>query len=1666
MDSNSKPWKALLAIAIVVLLSSSVLPFPAFGASRQISDLSVNSVGPMTPGGYHQAGNYAVYANISNMGATDASVDATLTIFTNAFVIAFTNTASAIVPAGGSADVTFASWSATDGEYYANVSLPQDMVLTNNFINFSFTIYTPTATNDIGVSAPSATTLPAEATNITVGLTNLGTSAASGFNVSLSAFISDSPVIIEDSGIPNAVNWSFEDLTNRSSNWKKFTTTAHSGASSYASKSTTTSYGNNIEDTFVSPTIDLSGTTNPKLTFWQNYSTEGGHDGGYVQVRNAVGDWVNIVPTGGYTSTSGTSNRVTPDGTPVFGNSSGGWVQAEFSLAAFVGLSIAFRFFFTSDDAGTTGYFGWFIDDINVSDGENVLLFDDAEGETLFTPCYIPTGNFWHIEQNAYTPSPAWVCSDSTGNYRNFTEQSLLSPVLNMSSYTTANLSFDHRCDVLTGDHGSVQISSNGGASWVEALNVTDVTSWTHVSIDLMPYISSNVRIRFKFHSSGSSVSYGWLIDNIRVNGTRFQMLSQQNLTYAGTLDAGNVGAIVFSYVPPFEETIQFSAQAYLAGDENAANDVVNFYITFATRKDFAITRLTLPHPSYPCAVLIDFAYGHPEVRAAVENAGVQCDVWNVSDYGAPTSHLLDSYSLVIMAVDQPLAGYNATTARSLKTYLSHGGRAIVFGRAASFLLSLADAELVNNYFKVAHYSNASDSIVLPVAGSIGANAFALTGQSDVMRILGSQASPCFEYANMPSPNSAAVQVDGGVYRCAMFGFELTSLHTNVIANAIDFLGLTNVRYPAGYSLGVNATIRNIGNVFAGGQVEFSVEDLNGTVVYSELAYVYLAPMEETTSSFSWTVANGSYVVKAASLLAEHLGSSSNNELSARVFGGDVTDGGISSVYAVPSGVAGGYRVHASVTNFGTTAIDSSNVHCRIVNASGVAFFDGDYTLGSIAPRSTASVVFDEWVPSVAGVLYANVNFYCASDEIPDNDYAGTSLTLSSERAVEITCDAAINNTHKGGSAVFELKLRNVGNIFDRYFISATGNNSFTITPERNYIGIDIGRTESVNITITAPIAISSGEYPFKIDVRSTDEPSFVNSTFVSVVIDEDLVPELVGYVTPQSGDIETIFTFYCTYTDFEGSPPSYMRLVINGTNYDMSALYANDTTYTDGKTYIYRTMLSSAVHSYSFQTSDGINTNSTQAGILRVTKYVSNAIDWLAINGTACGSGNVVLETLTGSEEAPSDYSSIGLLAGISQANLAWDSVTIRADYSVANVDLFNESSIALFYYNNGWYPFSGTVDVNANTFTTTLASLPNCQYIGLFAKPDSNQPPVADAGASIIKGLGEQVTFDGSSSWDDHLDTLQYFWDFGDGSNATGKVVSHVYAALGTYSVVLTVTDDAGKRSSDTTTVAIIAYNKGPSAEAGKDATIRLGQAYKFDASRSTDPEGDALNYTWDFGDKTIGYGVAPTHKYTTTGKFRVRLFVTDGQNNATDYLTVTVEKADSILSDTVMLLGAVVGVIGIVLVAIIVARMVSRPKTGKEDEPEYYKGKPKTRKTEQGNLLAQEYLPQPIDRTAQQAQQTQPLPTQAHLTNVEKHPEIGGVPGPVEYSSPKPEQSGLSKDGVNVSSYVSAENVKEYGKPSQALSYTPTDASKGQEAHEGNNDKKETKEETVKK
>lgn len=110
------------------------------------------------------------------------------------------------------------------------------------------------------------------------------------------------------------------------------------------------------------------------------------------------------------------------------------------------------------------------------------------------------------------------------------------------------------------------------------------------------------------------------------------------------------------------------------------------------------------------------------------------------------------------------------------------------------------------------------------------------------------------------------------------------------------------------------------------------------------------------------------------------------------------------------------------------------------------------------------------------------------------------------------------------------------------------------------------------------------------------------------------------------------------------------------------------------------------------------------------------------------------------------------------------------------------------------------------------------------------------------------------------------------------------------GTYEIEATATDDAGASVSDVITVSV--GNAAPIASFIADPTSGGDPlTVNFDASASTDPDGDVLTYSWDFGDGSTGTGALVDHTYLGLGSYVATLTVSDG-NGGSDQAVEIIE------------------------------------------------------------------------------------------------------------------------------------------------------------------------------
>ena len=154
------------------------------------------------------------------------------------------------------------------------------------------------------------------------------------------------------------------------------------------------------------------------------------------------------------------------------------------------------------------------------------------------------------------------------------------------------------------------------------------------------------------------------------------------------------------------------------------------------------------------------------------------------------------------------------------------------------------------------------------------------------------------------------------------------------------------------------------------------------------------------------------------------------------------------------------------------------------------------------------------------------------------------------------------------------------------------------------------------------------------------------------------------------------------------------------------------------------------------------------------------------------------------------------------------------------------------------------------------------------------------------------------------DEHSTLEYFWEFGDGSTSNEKSPTHVYEEDGEYSCKLTV-KDGNVEKIDNFNVTVL-LNNPPDVKILVDKTTdfkKLGSAeINFDA-QVFDPEGDDLEFHWKITHPQL-FGIEKvdtfneknfSQKFWQTGNYVAELTVTDEAGNSrTQYVRIEIQSS----------------------------------------------------------------------------------------------------------------------------------------------------------------------------
>lgn len=217
----------------------------------------------------------------------------------------------------------------------------------------------------------------------------------------------------------------------------------------------------------------------------------------------------------------------------------------------------------------------------------------------------------------------------------------------------------------------------------------------------------------------------------------------------------------------------------------------------------------------------------------------------------------------------------------------------------------------------------------------------------------------------------------------------------------------------------------------------------------------------------------------------------------------------------------------------------------------------------------------------------------------------------------------------------------------------------------------------------------------------------------------------------------------------------------------------------------------------------------------------------------------------------------------------------------AVSNNESLTFASPSSYLFSGATAPVQFPLDITAREFTIIDAAIPPT---AIFPDPSCLEL------ACSFDGIGSTG---GASADGGPAIITSYSWSFGDGTNSTGSTVNHVYAAAGTYTVTLTVTNSLGLTDDVSRVVTVTSETEGNLAPIPAFSHACEAGLCTFDASASSD-DGEIVSYAWDFGDGSSGAGLTVTHEYgPLSDSYNVTLTVTDDEGaSATLTRQVTIE------------------------------------------------------------------------------------------------------------------------------------------------------------------------------
>ena len=319
-------------------------------------------------------------------------------------------------------------------------------------------------------------------------------------------------------------NWSISSID--ANNFTVSSTKSHSTPNAFFGANASTA-----SDFRIATNLPVAIGANPTLlSFWHNFDTEDGWDGGMVEISTDAGaSWTDLGPNmivNGYNGSMGSGSSNPLAGRAAFTGNSNGFIKTTISLSPFANKNALIRFRAASDD--NTAIAGWYIDDILIqtqalvnmrsslfnSLGKRLNLSDTSTIILQNVSCNVAAISSQPTNTNSCAGSNASFSVSATGTSINYQWQLSIdggATYNNISGATAATLNLNAVNNAMNNYRYRIIISNacpSTITSSAAVLTVSNAALITTHPLNANPCLNSSTT--FSVAASGSSLTYQW----------------------------------------------------------------------------------------------------------------------------------------------------------------------------------------------------------------------------------------------------------------------------------------------------------------------------------------------------------------------------------------------------------------------------------------------------------------------------------------------------------------------------------------------------------------------------------------------------------------------------------------------------------------------------------------------------------------------------------------------------------------------------------------------------------------------------------------------------------------------------------------------------------------------------------------------------------------------------------------------------------------------------------------------------------------------------------------------------------------------------------------------------------------------------------------------------